>query len=316
MRRILVLSLLAAALLGCGSSSIKKTTRELPARIPVAVVVEREVAGAVSGQLLQHPSAMATDFRGDTYLCDEGNNRIVKFNATLQPIVDRGGFGSQPGLFNAPRAIAVDNQLNVWVCDAGNRRLVRLDGELNFVDEIGFTSTDDPLQFGVPSGIAVTTYGSLWVSDIERDRVAVFDNVGQFEKFVGDFGAGGGPVRDPEGATVSDDELFYVCDAGNHRVMAYDSYGTDLRSMTDGQMIRPIAVTLDRRQSLWVLDQVSRRLFCFDREGANLAEGGLELIGNDLGAAVLSGLTILTDSTALISDSDAGRLLYCKLIFK
>lgn len=316
MRRVLALSLLAAMLLSCGSSSVRRKSPELPARIPAAVVVEREIAGPVSGQPLRNPSALVTDFRGDTYLCDQGNNRIIKFNPAMRPVLDRGGFGSQPGLFNDPRAIAVDNQLNVWVCDAGNRRLVRLDGELNFVDEISFTSTDDPLKFGVPSGIAATTYGSLWVSDIERDRVAVFDNVGQFEKFVGDFGAGGGPVRDPEGATVLDDELFYICDAGNHRVISYDSYGTDLRVMTDDQMIRPIAVALDRRQSLWVLDQLSRRLFCFDRDGANLAEGGLELIGGDMGTAVPSGLTILSDSTALISDSQAGRLLFCKLIFK
>ena len=316
MKRALTFALLAATILGCGTSRSKRSSIDLPTRFPAAVVVEREITTLASGQPLRTPTAMATDFRGETYLCDQGNDRIVKYNSALQPIIDRGGFGSQPGLFNDPRAITVDNQLNVWVCDGGNRRLVRLDSDLNYVDEIRFTSTDDPMMFGVPSGIAATSYGSLWVCDLERDRVAIFDNVGQFEKFVGDFGAGGGPVRDPEGAAALDDDRFYICDAGNRRVMVYDSYGTDIMSLSDDQMRYPVAVALDRRQTAWVLDQTSGRIFCFDRSGVNLVEGGMDVIGRDAMRGTLSGLAILTDSTALLSDSQADRLLLCKLIFK
>ncbi len=319
MRRVVVLVILMIWGSGCGAPASKKistTTAQSSPNQLSAILIERFLDAPVMGQVLRNPSAIVTDFRGETYLCDEGNNRIIKFDTLMRPIIDRGGFGRQPGLFNRPRAMAIDNQLNLWICDAGNRRLVRMDGRLNFVDEIPFTDDEDAFKFGEPSGIAVTNFGSLWVSDLERDRVAVFDNVGQFEKFVGDFGAGGGPLLDPEGCATDEDDRFYVCDGGNARVMVYDDYGTDLQRLTDDEMILPISVLLDTRRTAWVLDKLANRVFCFDRDGRNIAPGGIRLIGKGNEDVVPGGFSRLTDSTMVISDVANGRLVLCKLIFE
>jgi DNA-binding beta-propeller fold protein YncE len=316
MKRLLVILSLVILILGCGSSMVKRPPRtETAPRIPVALLIERTISGVIGGVPLKTPSAIVTDFRGDSYLCDEGNNRIIKFDTAMQRITDRGGFGNQPGLFNRPRAMAIDNQLNLWICDAGNRRLVRLDGQLNFVDEVPFTDDTDPLKFGEPSGIAVTSYGSLWVADLERDQAVVFDNVGQFEKFVGDFGASGGQLKDPQGV-ATDGDNFYVCDGGNSRVMVYDQYGSDLQRLTDDEMILPVAVALDRFGVAWVLDKAGNRVFCFDIEGRNLAPGGVQLVGRSTESMVPAGISCLSDSTMLLSDAANGQLFLCKLIFK
>ncbi|MBK7141683.1 MAG: NHL repeat-containing protein [bacterium] len=316
MRRFLCLMILPVFLGSCGGPAMKREAPTPAQSQPVAILIERAIDGPMIGQSLRAPSALVSDHRGDSYLCDEGNNRIIKFDTAMKPVVDRGGFGNQPGLFNRPRAITIDNQLNLWICDAGNRRLVRLDGRLNFVDEIPYSDETDPLKYGEPSGIAVTNYGALWVADLERDRVAAFDNVGQFEKFVGDFGAGGGQLREPEGIATDHDDNFYVCDGGNRRVMVYDQYGSDQQALTDDEMILPVAVLMGRGRTVWVLDKLANRFFCFDAEGRNLVVGGIRLIGPGAEDVVPAGFSRPTDSTMVISDAANARLLLCKLIYK
>lgn len=302
--------------LACTKSTLKRPSQDLPPRVPAAIVIEREISGPVLHQALRNPVGLAADFHGNIYVCDRGNNRVVKLRSDLTPVGDRGGYGNQPGLFDEPLYITVDNQLNLWVSDSRNRRIVRMDSDLNFVDHIPFSDPDDPLAFGVPTGIAVTSFGALWAADIERDRVVAFDNVGQFEKFVGDFGAPGGQLRDPGKVICAYDEDFYVCDPGNGRVAVYDSYGNFTDALSDPAMEEPVAVTLDAGGLLWVLDRWAGRVFCFGDEGRNMIEGGVEIIGQNFGPLDLADLAIVAENKLLISDAGGNRLLVCNVVYQ
>ncbi len=311
---ILLISM-AAGLVSCGAPALKQAV-VLPDRgLPSALVEDQEISGVVLELSLKQPSGVAADQSGDIYILDAGNNRIIKFNPSLKPIADRGGFGNQPGQFNQPKFITVDNVLSVLISDAGNRRIVRLDAELNFTDQYVMHDDDDPLKYGAPSGVAATKYGAIWIVDRDKNRLVILDNVGSFDKFAADYGAKGGELDRAEKLIADDDDNFYVCDPGNARIAVYDSYGTFSKSIKDPAMIYPVAASFDARGFLWVLDQSSLRVFCFSPDGVKITERGLELFGLPSPLTLPTDLTILPNDRILISDAGDNRLIICRIIY-
>ena len=188
----LVLSAACLSLCVCGSARKKDTGPELPSKLPLAVFLDKEISGTILGEELREPFGLAVDHRGSLYVTDAGNNRIIRFDPDLKPRLEIGGYGRQPGLFDQPNFIVVDNNLNLLVSDAGNQRLTRYDSRLNYVDEINLVDDEALLKYGISSGMAVTDYGEVWMSDRQNNRIAVFDNAGRFDRFIGDFGYSGG----------------------------------------------------------------------------------------------------------------------------
>lgn len=290
---------------------------EQPPSIPTSIelAVDREIAGPVLGQPLRNPCGLAVDFRSMVYVCDAGNNRIIRFSPDLEPVKDHGGYGSQPGLFNNPRFIAVDNNLNIMVSEAGNQRVSRLDAELNYVDEIKFFDDQDPLKFGTPSGVALTSYGAAWVADKDKNRVAVWDNVGRFDRFVGDFGYSGGALSGPEKIINFAADTFIVCDAGNRRLMLYDGYGGYARRIDDPTLEYPIAVAADSKGRFWVIDRATNRVALYSTNGTRLFVAGPQLVGTSTLLNQPSDVIVLPGDRLLIADSGNNRLIECRIIF-
>ncbi len=131
---VLVLVFLAS----CGPPPKPELQPAESTKVPIALLVEREISGRVLGKPLLRPFGLATDARGAVYVCDAGNNRIVKFHPDLTPNVEIGGFGTDEGAFNRPSFIVVDYDLNLLVSDEGNRRICRYNSRLQFVEELAF----------------------------------------------------------------------------------------------------------------------------------------------------------------------------------
>ena len=64
--------------------------------------------------------------RGDLYVADTDNNRVVRYLPTSPDPLPMGQKGSGPDQFLSPGGVAVDRQGNVFVADTGNRRILRL----------------------------------------------------------------------------------------------------------------------------------------------------------------------------------------------
>ncbi len=303
-----------AFLLSCNKSSSVHISETASARVPVAVIVERELSGTILGTTLRSPFGVAVDQRGRLYCVDAGNNRVLLFRQDLSPVSEIGGTGSTSRLLGKLTFITVDNDLNILVTDESNQRIVRFDSRLNLVDEIPFYDTDNPLKFGYPSGVGLTGYGEMWVADREFNRIAVFNNIGQFDTFIGDFGYSGGQLLVPMKIILDDGGQFIVCDAGNSRLVLYDVYGNYIRDIRDDRFDFPGSVVADK-EGIWVLDSNSKQLLYLNKKGKLLFQAGPQLPGTSLSLQAPSDIVILPDHRLIIADSGNNRLVVCRIVY-
>ena len=294
---------------GCGGPP-HSTTSQPSALPPLAVVVDTVIEGRILGQILRGPSGMAVDAQDNLIVCDAGNNRVIRFNPRLVPEREIGGYGSQPGLFSKPTFVSLDGSMGLRVVDQGNRRICRLDSRLQYVDEIPFSDSDDPLKYGSPAGVAADRPGNIWVTDRELNRIAVFDAVGQFSRFIGEFGYSGGALLSPEKVIVTGPGDHVVCDPGNRRVVVYDDYGNFTRDITDPEFQSPSAVAADQSDRLWILDRATGRLFLFTLSGGRLLAIGPDIPGTRTPLASPADV-VVSHNRIFIADSGNNRILVC-----
>lgn len=305
--------LVCLILLSCGgSSNIRTKTETLPAA-PIFLLVDKVISGELVGEKMSRPVGLAKNNNGDIIICDSGNHRLIKLDSEFNAKAEIGGPGTQAGLLSNPTFVTFDNNLNLLVTDEGNRRIVRYDYRLNYVDEIEFYNFDDPLAFGVGSGVATADYGETWVADAQNNQVAIFNNVGHFERFIGDFGYSGGQLRSPEKIILGSEGEFVVCDAGNSRLVIYDSYGNYDYEIKSDAFSYPVAVA-EHGDNYWVVDQNASKIFQVDRRGNVLFMSQTTLIGNSVPLNQPSDILLLDDTHLMIADTGNDRVLVCRLI--
>jgi len=312
LRITLFLSLIL--ILSCKSSNKIDLSENLPAKIPYALIVEKEISGIILGDVLRNPAGLAIDKRGVMYCIDEGNKRVIQFGADLVPVREFGGPGAASGLFGKPSFITVDNDLNLIISDDGNQRLSRYNSKLNFVDESPFYDSDDPTKFGYPSGVGVTEYGELWVADYQQNRIAIFNNVGDFEKFVGDFGDPGHQLRTPMKIITDKKKQFIVCDAGNSRLVIYDEYGNFIKDIDNGQFVFPMAA-YPVSDGLWVIDGKTGSIYFLNNKYETVFSVGSNISGSNKKLKEPSDIIMLPDKNIVISDTGNDRLLVCRIVY-
>lgn len=299
---------------GCSSTKKDSIPQETRA-VKIDLVFLREIRGDIFNIPLRQPYGLALDYKGNVFLTDAGNNRIIKFDQDLKPLKQIGGFGSSEGQFNTPTFLSFDNGLNLMVSDEKNRRVARFNSQLIYVDQLDFTDEEDPLKFGYPSGVTFTNYGEVWVADRDNNQIVIFNNIGQYSHSLGEFGASGGQLISPEKIIHDELDNFIVCDAGNKRIVKYDSYGSFVTSYKNSEFVYPISVIL-QKQKIFVLDSELGSIFCLDKNGQMLDEIPSLLLGDKTQLLNPSDFIFLAPDKILIADTDNNRLVLGKLIIE
>ena len=145
---------------------------------------------------LYSPEAIAFDPKGDMWVADSGNNRVLEYappfsndqSATL--VIGQTRFNSSakpfPGTtasnLSSPAAVTFDSHGDLWVVDQGNSRILEYTppfsngqaaslviGEPDFTSYYGSNVTASSL--GGPAGLAFDLHGDLWVADTAHSRV-------------------------------------------------------------------------------------------------------------------------------------------------
>lgn len=129
-------------------------------------------------RMVQGPKGIAADNRGNVYLCDSWNNRVLKIAPDGRVVAEWGREGRADGEFQGPTGIAVDSTGCVYVSDGGNRRIQKFDANGRFLAKWG-TSDSGAGELSAPTGVAVDARGNVYVSDIGSNRVLKFVPAGR-----------------------------------------------------------------------------------------------------------------------------------------
>ena len=139
-----------------------------------------------------NPSDIYRDYKGNIYICDSGNNRIVVLNSdfTFKQEITEITVGYFTEKLNNPSGVFVDPNTDLlYIADTDNSRVIALDETLTTVIRV-----DRPYQKGVvdddfifaPTKVAVDNGGRIFVvSKNTYEGLMQFDSKGQFLGFVG-----------------------------------------------------------------------------------------------------------------------------------
>lgn len=219
-----------------------------------------------SDRSLSSPRDIAINQKGEIYIADFGNDRIVKLDSSYGFLGEFGGFGDISNTLNGPLSISLDNASNVYIVDSGNSRIVRLDSRLNFIAaQTGFTK-DNQNFFDRPLCIALSVRGDIYIGDNGLGDCYKLD---PFFNYVFDFGAHNttSGIGCPTAIAIGDGNQIFVADSDNGRVVVFDDFGILLRHIGEGKLAKPVALRIDSKNRLWVADSALRQLLCFSPYG-------------------------------------------------
>lgn len=136
-----------------------------------------------------------------------------------------------------------------------------------------------------PSGVAVSSNGSVYVTDSWNGRVQYFTPNGSFLGVWGSRGRGEGELRVTGGIAVSYDGTVYIADSGNDRIQYFTSNGSYLGAWGStgegrGEFDEPWDIAVGPGGVVYVCDSGNCRIQYFTRNGSYLGQWGKAGSGN------------------------------------
>jgi tripartite motif-containing protein 71 len=199
------------------------------------------------------PEGIALDPAGNIYVVDTGNDRIMKFNSRGRFLQRLAKTGSFPGQVVQPWGAAIGGG-KLFVADQGNY-------EIDTMRTSGASKTSfsrfgrGPGELVTPGGVAATpTADRVYVADIIRHKVLIFDGSGRFLDEFGSPGVGPGQFLKPTGVTVGADGSVFVSDRCNWRIERFTATGQFIESFGHEDLASPTFLAQDRAGTLYVSD--------------------------------------------------------------
>ena len=205
------------------------------------------------------PSDLAIDPKGNIYLVDGVNGRIVVVDSNGRWKFEFGTEGSGKGQFKLPLGIDISSSGKVFIADTGNHRIQVFDPEGNFL--YMFTvKTDTGEEPAEPVDVAVSGLNDyLYIADNENHNIKVYKQNGTYDFRFGGFGEDYGKFRFPATMALNDYNEVYIVDVMNTRVQKFDPFGAfivDIGSwgVLQGKLFRPKGVAVDNKKRILIGD--------------------------------------------------------------
>ncbi len=209
-----------------------------------------------------NPADIAVTDNGDTYLVDSVSDLVTIRSADGTSSTTFGTFGTGNGEFDEPRGIAIDpRDGTVFVVDALNARVQAFDPDGNYKYQFGTPGPGNG-EFLNPAGIDISSSGLVYVTDLNQERLQVFQAgpvSATFVQTIGSPGSGPGQFGGPADVAVGRDGEVLVTDAGNNRVQVFDRDGNFQSQFGtfgtgDGQFNQPVGIAANDQGDVWVTD--------------------------------------------------------------
>jgi tripartite motif-containing protein 71 len=214
------------------------------------------------------PRGLGFDPDGNLYVADAGNNRIQKFAANGQFLLQFGAARAASEDLAAPACVVVRTGV-VFVCDSAHNNVKRFSTSGIYQGQWGVQGFG-PGEFEEPVDIAFDADGYAYVVDLGNSRVQKFDASFQHVLDIGNSGEPDTLLDAPTAIAIGSDNRLYVSDLGN-TIKVYGSDGAFVRSSGEtgsapGQFNFPRDVAFDAAGSLYVADTDNDRLQKLDSD--------------------------------------------------
>jgi DNA-binding beta-propeller fold protein YncE len=172
------------------------------------------------------PRGLAVDSKGNVYVTDTGNKRVVVFNSNGEFVTQFGTTGIDPGQFDEPVGLAIDQNGLVYVADTWNARIQVFMPDASGLNFTFLKSWEVSAWYGQSLDnkpfIEVGPTGNLYVADPEGYRVLEFDPNGQFLMGWGDYSTGPDGFGMVSGLAIDKEGRVWVSDGGNNRLLRFN----------------------------------------------------------------------------------------------
>jgi uncharacterized protein (TIGR03437 family) len=252
-----------------------------------------------TGIRLNDPLGLAMDGKGNVFIADSGNNRVIKVsNGTATVVAGTGtaGYAGDNGIatnamLSDPRGIALDNSGNLYVADHDNNvvRMISTSGVITTVAGYPyggqtFGGDNGPAvnaALNHPNGVAVDPAGNLYIADTLNERVRKVANgvittiagTGA-ETYNGDnLPAVSANLGGPVGIAFDSAGNLYIAEEDNNRIRMVSNgiittvagtgtsgFAGDGGPATQASLCAPWGVTVDNSGSIYLGDECNCRV--------------------------------------------------------
>jgi len=190
-------------------------------------------------------------------LAVDGHDQVWLFKKGPDPIQVYASDGAfvrtwGQGLFDQPHQLRIDHDGNIWVADFGLHVVQKFTPEGKLLQSLGVRGEagEDETHFNMPTDMAITPSGDIFVSDgYGNRRVVHFDKNGKFIKAWGGSGSEAGEFVLPHAIALDKDGKLYVADRNSGRIQIFDQEGKFLDQWS--QIIMPWGLAI-KGDDIWV----------------------------------------------------------------
>ena len=225
---------------------------------------------------LRDPRGVAIDNKGNIYVADAFNGRVVKFTEDGRFVGSVGGSGDDGGSgtdassshFRQLMGVAFNPSNNQLYVVEGSERVLILNLDLSLLGSFGERGRGEG-QFSSPMGVACSTAGNVYVADSGNRRVQIFSAEGHFlSAFGGESENADDALSWPLGVVVDECGRVYVSDFRRCLVCHFSCEGRLLATFgrkgeARGQFMGCSGLALDHSDVLYVCDSSNGRLQAF-----------------------------------------------------
>jgi hypothetical protein len=272
-----------------------------------------EVQGPKDYEMNQ-PSDVSVGPRGNIYILDGVNDRILGFDSEGNLQFSLSHLGREHGTFRSPLGMNIDREGNLLVADSAGRRIVVFgrDGRLKRLYDLpkGRLPAD-------PTDV-ISDLEYHYIVDNDNHRILVYRADGTFVNTFGREGEGPSEFRFPYKIEMDKERRLYVVDVLNARIQILTTSGNYLGQIgrfgvTPGALFRPNGIAFDKDGRVFVSDSYLGVVQVFDRSGEFLGVVADEQ-GKLLRFKSPAGLTVDEKNRLYVVDMQAGKVYVRKIV--